>query len=149
MKNSNPNPNPNRFSIIWQKSESGNSCDGNWKERRKVETMREFQGKVERSSSKRRVRPISVTTHLSLSPSMIVRSKSNSTTTVVPDIPGAEAGFLQRPEKERNAFVSPSLCLVSQKGLGRDKRLFEKWYFILIRRSWVYTVFGYKILRCF
>lgn len=46
----------------------------------RAQTMREFQGNVERSSSNNWVRPIWVTTQLSLSPSIIVRSKSKTTT---------------------------------------------------------------------
>lgn len=49
-----------------------------------AQTMSEFQGRVERSSLKSSVKPISVTTHLSLSPSIIVRSKSK--TIVIPAI---------------------------------------------------------------
>ena len=44
------------------------------------QTMRVFQGKMERNCWNDWVRPISTTTHLSLSPSIIVRSKSKSTT---------------------------------------------------------------------
>ena len=81
-----------------------------WKRMKRVksrETMREFQGKLERSLLKRPVRPISVITRLSLSPSMIVRSKSN-TTTVSPAIPSAGVGF-SRYQIKRAGFSLSSL----------------------------------------
>ena len=81
-----------------------------WKRMKRVrsrETMREFQGKLERSLLKRPVRPISVITRLSLSPSMIVRSKSN-TTTVSPAIPSAGVGF-SRYQIKRAGFGLSSL----------------------------------------
>ena len=79
-----------------------------WKRMKRVrsrETMREFQGKLERSLLKRPVRPISVITRLSLSPSMIVRSKSN-TTTVSPAIPSAGVGFSRYPVKRAGFSLS-------------------------------------------
>lgn len=55
-------------------------------------TMREVQGMVRWSSWNSWVRPISVTTQLSLSPSIKVRSKSNTTTTATFPISSRPAG---------------------------------------------------------
>lgn len=60
------------------------------KKNREVHTIREFHGKVDRSSPKMCVAPISFTTQSSLSQSMIVLSKSK-TTTIPP--PAIEIGF--------------------------------------------------------
>ena len=82
--------------------------------------MREFHGIVEKRRSNKGVRPNCVTTQLSLSPSIIVRSKSKTTTTL--DIPREEEGKKEDWFGNLEDCCRPRGCLARGSWVGCEFR---------------------------